>query len=208
MAKKTTLKTASLGYRAVGGNGEYTAVMGVLKGLTLSQDDPESTEIEAEFYDAPFDITYDGNPPVMSFSLVNYDLSELPNLFGGTYDATTDTYDMPSNAFTTEYEWRLEFQKGNKYYVMTRGLTIGTIGKEEDGAFAFNVTVTGLTDASGKTHKIVGGTSVEFTEVDSSGAGYNSKNPKTEGWFESDGTNYRLTWDTEVVADKTYYTKS
>ena len=55
MAKKTTLKTASLGYRAVGGNGAYTPVMGVLKGLTISQDDPDATEIEAEFYDTPFE---------------------------------------------------------------------------------------------------------------------------------------------------------
>lgn len=158
MAKKTTLKTASLGYRAVGSADTvaYTPVMGVLKGLTLSQDEPESTEIDAEFYDAPFDITYDGNPPVMSFSLVNYDLSELPALFGGTYDSQTDTYDLPSSAHTEELEWKLEFQKGNKAYIITRGLTIGTVGKEADGALAFNVTVTGLTDENGKTHKIVG----------------------------------------------------
>lgn len=204
MSKKTTLKTASLGYRAVGGSGEYTDVMGVLKGLTLAQDTPDETTIDAEFFDAPFDISYDGNPPVMSFSLVNYDLAELPNLFGGTYDAASDTYDMPSNAFTTEYEWKLAFQKGNGAYIITRGVTIGTIGKEEDGALAFNVTVTGLTDENGKTHKIVGGVSAEFTAVANP-----SGNPKTKGYFENDGsTGYRLTWDTEVVTGKTYYEKS
>lgn len=33
-------------------------------------------------------------------------------------------------------------------------------------------------------------------------------NPKALGLLESDGTNYRPTWDTSVVAGKTYYTES
>ncbi len=157
-AKKTTLKTASLGYRAVGGDGAYTMVMGVLKGLTLSQDEPDATEIEAEFYDTPFDISYDGNPPVMSFSLVNFALDELPNIFGGEYDSATDTYTFAPNAFSSEWEWKLEFQKGNKAYVIHRGVTLGTIAKEEDGALQFNVTVTGLTTSDSKVQSIVGST--------------------------------------------------
>lgn len=156
MAKKTTLKTASLGYRAVGGDGEYTKVMGVLKGLTISQDEPDATEIEAEFYDTPFDISYDGNPPVMSFTLVNFDLSDLPALFGGTYDSAKDEYTFAANAHTSEYEWKLEFQKGNKAYVIHRGVTLGTIVKEEDGALGFNVTVTGLTTDDEKVQSIIG----------------------------------------------------
>jgi hypothetical protein len=51
-------------------------------------------------------------------------------------------------------------------------------------------------------YKIVGGSTVEFEEVTSP-----SGNPKSQGYFESDGTNYRLTWDTEVVDGKTYYRK-
>ena len=79
MAKKTTLKPIGLGFRTVGASsGDYTKFMGVLKGLTIAQDEPESTEIEAEFYDAPFDIFYQGNPVTMTFELANYDLSELP----------------------------------------------------------------------------------------------------------------------------------
>ena len=162
--KKTTLKTASLGYRAVGSSGNYTDVMGVLKGLSISQDDPDATEIEAEFYDTPFDISYDGNPPVMSFALVNYDLSELPALFGGTYDATTDTYEFAGNVHTSEYEWKLDFQKGNKSYIIRRGVTLGTIVKEEDGALAFNVTVTGLTTSDGKVQAIVGEVAAEDSD--------------------------------------------
>lgn len=160
MAKKTTLKTAELGYRQVGGSGTYTKVMGVLKGLTLAQDTPDSNEIEAEFFDTPFDIDYTGNAPTMTFSLVNYDLSELPSLFGGTYDSQTDVYEGPSNVHTSEWEWQLKFQKGNKAIVFYRGNTMATIGKEADGALSFNVTVTALTytDDNNKDHvyKIVG----------------------------------------------------
>lgn len=156
MAAKTTLKASSLGYRAVGGTGDYTPVMGVLKGLTLSQDTPDASEIEAEFYDTPFDISYDGNPPVLEFELVNYDLADLPPLFGGSYNSTTSEYEFAANAFSSEWEWKLEFQKGNKAYIIRRGVTLGTIKKDEDGALAFAVTVTGLTTSDGKVQAIDG----------------------------------------------------
>lgn len=164
MAKKTTVKPSALSYRAVGGSGEYTKLMGVLKGLTIGQDEPESTEIEAEFFDAPFDIFYDGNPVTFNFELANYDLSELSPLFGGSYTAATseleDVYDGATNAYTTEWEWKLEFQRGNSALVLYRGLTIGTLKKDEDGALNFAVTITALnwTDGSNHDHmyKIVG----------------------------------------------------
>ena len=206
MSKKTTVKTAMLGYRAVGGSGDYTKVSGVLKGLTVGQDEPDSTEIEAEFFDAPFDIFYDGNPVTFTFELANYDLSELPALFGGSYDPSTDTYEGAANAYTSEHEWKLEFQRGNSALVLYRGLTIGTIKKDEDGALNYAVTITALnwTDTNDVEHmyKIVGGETVEFAEVEEP-----TGNPKTKGYYESDGTNYRLTWDTEVVTGKTYYEK-
>ena len=206
MSKKTTVKTAMLSFRDVAGTGAYTKLSGVLKGLTIGQDEPESTEIEAEFFDAPFDILYDGNPVTFTFELANYDLSELPALFGGSYDAATDTYEAAANAFTSEHEWKLDFQRGNSALVLYRGLTVGTIKKDEDGALNYAVTITALnwTDANDVEHsyKIVGGSTVEFEEVTSP-----SGNPKSQGYFESDGTNYRLTWDTEVVDGKTYYRK-
>lgn len=164
MAKKTTVKPSALSYRAVGGSGEYTKLMGVLKGLTIGQDEPESTEIEAEFFDAPFDIFYDGNPVTFNFELANYDLTELSPLFGGSYTAGTaqveDVYEGAPNAYTTEWEWKLEFQRGNSALVLYRGLTIGTLKKDEDGALNFAVTITALnwTDGSDNDHmyKIVG----------------------------------------------------
>lgn len=149
MSKKTTVKAISLGYRNVGGDGEYTKLMGVLKGLSVGQDDPESTEIEAEFYDSPFDIFYDGNPVTMTFELANYDLAELPALFGGAIDANDD-YEGAANAFTSEHEWKLEFARGHASLVIYRGLTIGTIKKDADGALNFSVTITSLVYTDGE----------------------------------------------------------
>lgn len=145
MAKKTTLKPISLGYRAVGATtGDYTPLMGVLKGLTIGQDEPESTEIEAEFFDAPFDILYQGNPVTFTFELANYDLSELPDLFGGTYDSTNNVYEGASSAFTSEHEWKLSFQRGFDSLILYKGLTVGTLKKDEDGALNYSVTITAL----------------------------------------------------------------
>lgn len=143
MAKKTTIKPIALGYREVGSGDAYTPLMGVLKGLTLSQDEPDSTEIEAEFYDSPFDIFYEGNPLTMSFELTNYDLEELPPLFGGSVDAEED-YEGNPVAYTSEWEWRLEFSRGFAALVIARGLTEGTIKKDADGALNFSVTITAL----------------------------------------------------------------
>jgi len=148
MAKKTTLKPIGLGYRAVGGTGNYTQFMGVLRGLTIAQDEPESTEIEAEFYDAPFDIFYQGNPVTMTFELANYDLSELPAVFGGTYTAASgndpETYEGAPSAYTSEKEWKLDFGRGFGSLVIYKGLTVGTLKKDADGALNYSVTITAL----------------------------------------------------------------
>lgn len=165
MTKRTTLKPISLGYRAVGATAStaYTPLMGVLKGLSIAQDAPDSTEIEAEFYDAPFDIFYDGNPVTLTFELANYDLSELPALFGGTYTAAADSvpesYEGAASAFTSEHEWKLDFGRGNASLVIYKGLTIGTMKKDADGALNYTVTITALVYNDGTTdhmYKIIG----------------------------------------------------
>lgn len=149
---KTTVKAISLKYGTVGGTAS-TPLMGVLKGLTVSQDAPDSTEIEAEFYDAPFDIFYDGNPVTMTFELANYDLSELENLFGGDYTAgasgAADEYEGAANAYTSEHSWQLDFGRGHAALYIYRGLTIGTIKKDADGALNYNVTITALVHTTG-----------------------------------------------------------
>lgn len=205
---KTTVKAISLKYGAVGG-AVATSLMGVLKGLTIGQDTPDSTEIDAEFYDSPFDIFYDGKPVTMTFELANYDLSELPALFGGSFNDATNTYEGAHNAYTTEHAWEIEFQRGHKSLYIYRGLTIGTIKKDADGALNYAVTITALIHNDGEhdhMYKIVGtGTAATYTAV-----GDPAENPKSAGYYEKNGsdTEYRLTWDTAVVDGKTYYTKS
>lgn len=179
-----------LGFRPVGStdDGEWTKLSGVLRGLTIGQDEPDSTEIESEFSDAPFDIIYNGNPVTFTFELANYDLSELPALFGGEYTSATDTYEGAANAFTSEHEWKLDFQRGHAALVLYRGLTVGTIKKDEDGALNYSVTITALnyTDVSNKEHmyKIVGQNEARYTfsvgsKDDTKGVAYQLGNVQT-----------------------------
>lgn len=170
--KKTTVKPIGLGYRAVGSAAsvEYTKLMGVLKGLAIAQDDPDSTEIEAEFFDSPFDIFYDGQPVTMTFELANYELSELVALFGGAVTSAdgVEEYEGAANAYTSEHEWKLDFGRGYSSLVIFRGLTIGTLKKDADGALNYNVTITALvyTDSDNKEHmyKIVNKTGTTAPE--------------------------------------------
>ena len=153
MAKKTTVKPTALGYRDVGSSSAYEPLMGVLKGLTIGQDEPDSTEIEAEFYDSPFDIFYDGKPVTMTFELANYGLDELEDLFGGTYTEASgnvaESYEGAANAYTSEHEWKLDFGRGNASLVIYKGLTVGTIKKDADGALNYSVTITALVHTTG-----------------------------------------------------------
>lgn len=151
--KTTTVKPIALGYREVGNDGNYTPLMGVLKGLTIGQDEPDSTSIDAEFYDSPFDIFYDGNPVTFNFELANYDLTELPDLFGG--EMSSGDYEGAENAFTSEWEWKLDFGRGFASLILVRGLTIGTLKKDADGALNYAVTITSLIDDNEEMYKIV-----------------------------------------------------
>lgn len=156
---KTTVKAVRLAYGTTGGDAT-TKLMGVLKGLSIGQDAPESTEIEAEFYDSPFDIFYDGNPVTMTFELANYELSELPALFGGTYTPAGDsqkpeTYEGAANAFTSEHSWQLDFGRGHAALYIYKGLTIGTIKKDADGALNYSVTITALVHTTGNGEEAV-----------------------------------------------------
>ena len=159
---KTTVKAISLAYGTVGGDAT-TKLMGVLKGLSIGQDDPDSTEIAAEFYDSPFDIFYDGNPVTLTFELANYELSDLPALFGGS--VADNAYESAANAYTSEHSWQLDFGRGHAALYIYKGLTIGTLKKDADGALNFNVTITALVhttgtgaDATDHMYKIVGRT--------------------------------------------------
>ena len=154
MAKKTTLKPIKLEYRAVGATDsvEYKSVMGLLNDFAMTQDSPDETNIEAEFYDSPFDILYTGKPFKLAFTLVNYALADLPALFGGVYTAASSTaqeiYQGATAAFTSEFEWKITYQKGNAGMIIYRGKTVGTLKQENKGALGYAVTITSLVAGS------------------------------------------------------------
>ena len=153
-AKNTTLKAIMLGYRTVGAtSGNYTNLDGVLRGLTITQDEPESTSIDAEFFDSPFYIEYTGNPVTINFEWANYSLSELHSLLGGDLtsatSATAESYESPTSITSIEKEWKLDFGVGYKSLVIYRGALVATLKKDEDGALNYACTITSLNHNAG-----------------------------------------------------------
>lgn len=150
--KQTTLKSVMLRYRPVGSTGSYTDLSGVLRGLTITQDEPESSSIDAEFFDSPFYIKHTGNPVVINFEWANYSLEELYALLGGSHiDASTsgsttvdEEYLAPTSITSIEKEWELEFGVGFKKLVLYRGALVATLKKDEDGALNYACTITSL----------------------------------------------------------------
>ena len=150
----TTLKATMLGYRDVGATtGSYTDLSGVLRGLTITQDEPESTSIDAEFFDSPFYIEYTGNPVTINFEWANYSLSELDALLGGDATAATSStaekYDAPTAITSIEKEWKLDFGVGYKSLVIYKGALVATLKKDEDGALNYACTITSLVHNNG-----------------------------------------------------------
>lgn len=69
----------------------------------------------------------------------------------------------------------------------------------------------GATNASGKLTDIVLGadpTNYTYNAVDSTAEGYSNKNPKNEGWYIKNGSEYILSKDIEVQNGMTYYKRS
>lgn len=137
---KTTVKPISLKFGTVGGDAT-TACMGVLKGFAINQDTPDEQTIDAEFYDVAFDTIKSGKPIKFTFELANYDLADLPALFGGSVDSKTGDYEAPVSVYTSEHSWEVEFQRGHKSVYIYKGSTTGTIKKDADGALNYSVEV-------------------------------------------------------------------
>lgn len=153
-AKNTTLKATMLGYRNVGAtSGNYTDLSGVLRGLTITQDEPESTSIDAEFFDSPFYIEYTGNPVTINFEWANYSLADLSALIGGTNtngtNETAESYSAPTSLTSIEKEWKLDFGEGYKSLIIYRGALVATLKKDEDGALNYACTITSLNHNAG-----------------------------------------------------------
>lgn len=162
--EKTTAKIITLGYRPVGSLStvEYTPIK-MLKGVTISMDNWDEVTVSDEASDTPHLIYYNGKPLKVTFELPKYRLSDLVPIFGGTYTAAgtaiEESYEASIEAHTTELEWQIGFTYGNRYLVISRGLTMGIPKKDADGAFNYSVTITALTydDGTAKhTYKIIG----------------------------------------------------
>lgn len=161
--KKTTIKPYDLGYRAVGSDDAvpYTELKGLLHDFALAQDAADEAPIDAEFYTNPWAIVRTGKPIKMTFTLVNYGLDELPPIIGGTYTAATDTaaesFVGVGNDFSSEWEWKVSYKKGNAGFVILRGDTAGNLGQANNAALGYSITITALAiDGSDNTYKIIG----------------------------------------------------
>lgn len=125
-----------------------TAVMGLLDDFALAQASADKNEINAAFYDSLWGIIYTGKPIEVTFTLVNYDLADLPALFGGTYTAATATaqekYKGASTAFASEHEWKITYQTGNAGFIIYKGSTMGVLKQDNKGALGYAVTITSL----------------------------------------------------------------
>ena len=165
--KKTTIKPIKLEYRDVESTGTYTELMGVAKGLSITQDTSDETLAEAEFYDSPFDIFYTGKPVKIAFDLTNFGLNELSALIGGTYTAAAsglqEGYEAATAVTSVEKEWKLSFQRGNEAIVIYRGKTQATLKMESGAPVAYSFTITSLVTSGstlpandGKLYKFLG----------------------------------------------------
>lgn len=82
----------------------------------------------------------------------------------------------------------------------------------KDGLVAvYTYKTKGLTDGNGKLTDVSfvrNSRNVTYTAVSTSSTGYNSKNPKTEGWYIKNGSTYYRSFDTTPQSGMTYYTRS
>lgn len=82
----------------------------------------------------------------------------------------------------------------------------------KDGLVAvYTYKTKGLTDGNGKLTDVQfvrNSRNVTYTAVSTSSTGYNSKNPKTEGWYIKNGNSYLRSFDTTPQSGMTYYTRS
>lgn len=150
-----TYKCKSLGYAEVGAGAEasYTPLMGVLEGLSISQETASESAINGEFYDTPLDSVGTLGSYKIEFDLVKYKPEEIAAMEGGKFTAATGLYTMPSS-FTNVYkQFKLEFYNGIDYIVIYKGKAAtnwdGTDLKT--APLKLHIAITALVDNDGKT---------------------------------------------------------
>lgn len=118
-----TYKCKSLGYAEVETAVEtsYTPLMGVLEGLSISQEAASESAINGEFYDTPLDSVSTLGSYKIEFDLVKYNPGQIAAMEGGKFSPATGLYTMPSS-FTNVYKrFKLEFYNGIDYIIIYKG---------------------------------------------------------------------------------------
>lgn len=119
MEELISYKSKSLGYRTVGDTvGSYTYINGVMSGLTIKQDAPDTTEIEHEFTDQNLEEWDTLKPLIMEFDLVKFSPDQIVELMGGSYNASTGLWSAPISAPRIRKEIKLSFWEGIDYWVI------------------------------------------------------------------------------------------
>lgn len=150
-----TYKCKFLGYAEVEANAEasYTPLMGVLEGLSISQEAASESAINGEFYDTPLESVGTLGPYKIEFDLIRYKPEDIVAMEGGKFAASTGLYTMPSS-FTNVYKrFKLEFYNGIDYIVVYKGKVVtnwdGTDLKT--APLKLHIVITALVDDGGKT---------------------------------------------------------
>lgn len=150
-----TYKCKSLSYAEIGASAEapYTPLMGVLEGLSISQEAASESTINGEFYDTPLDSVGILGSYKIEFDLVKYKPEEIAAMEGGKFTASTGLYTMPSS-FTNVYKkFKLEFYNGIDYIVIYKG----KVATNWDGTdlktapLKLHIVITASVDDGGKT---------------------------------------------------------
>lgn len=150
MAQKITAQAMKLRYRDVAGTGAYTEVTGILKGLTLAQDATGSTPIVSQDGKTLLNILT-STPHTITLELVKYDLADLPALIGGTYDAIGKIYTPAATPPMIFKEFVVDYGTGFGAIIFYNGQVVSNMNMPDDAALGFQLTITALEDASGKT---------------------------------------------------------
>lgn len=148
-----TYKAKSFGYAPVGANNPtYDYLDGVMYSMTISQDTPEETPIEAEFSDTPLDTIDTLAQYVIEFDLAKYNPEQIAALEGGVYNPATGEYDLPTSTQKIEKQCRIDFWNGIEYILIHKGkITTNWTGSDlKTTPLLLHVRIVALVHTNGK----------------------------------------------------------
>jgi len=146
-------------------DGDYTSLMGLLMGGgDGEQAEPETTTIDAQFFDAPFITIPKLQPYERNITLIKYTLKELDDFLNnlGTYTAPTATiresWSPPKGAPIIAHEFVWGYSTGKMERIFNGQVTFARTSPS-DGAAGYKIKITALANWNGLTYEEVGFTS-------------------------------------------------